>query len=107
MSDDRLEMIKREIASNPVLLFTKGTAEMPMCGFSRRTIAVFQELGVPFKTIDILPDPDLRHVLSAHSQWPTIPQVFVGGQFIGGCDIVTEMHANGELKPLVEAALAR
>ncbi len=104
MADDMLEQIKQEIASNKIILFTKGTKEMPMCGFSARTIAVFKELGKPFKTIDVLPDPRLRQTLSTYSNWPTIPQVFINGKFVGGCDIVTEMHENGELRPLVEEA---
>lgn len=104
---DILEMIKKEIAGNPIVLFTKGTADMPMCGFSARTIAVFKEIGRPFKTVDILPDPRIRQVLSAHSNWPTVPQVFINGQFIGGCDIVTEMYEKGELKPIVEKAFRK
>jgi len=107
MSDDLLDQIKKEIASNPIVIFTKGTKEMPMCGFSARTIEVFKELGKPFKTIDILPDPRLRQTLSAYSNWPTIPQVFIKGKFIGGCDIVTEMYQKGELQALVEEALKK
>jgi len=99
-----LDQIKKEIASNPIVLFVKGTREMPRCGFSARTIALFEEFGKPFKVIDILPDPRLRQVLSAHSNWPTIPQVFIKGKFVGGCDIVTEMHQEGELRKLVEDA---
>ena len=104
MSADLVAMIKKEIDSNTICLFTKGTTDMPMCGFSARTIAVFKEIGKPFKTVDVLPDPRIRQILSSVSNWPTIPQVFVGGKFIGGCDIVTEMHQKGELKPLVEQA---
>jgi len=105
MSDPILDMIKKEVEGNTIVLFTKGTAEMPMCGFSARAIAVFKEMGVPFKTVDILPDPRIRQVLSAYSNWPTTPQVFIGGKFIGGADIITEMHQNGELKPIVDQAL--
>ncbi len=104
MPDALLEQIKKEIESNPIILFTKGTAEMPMCGFSARTIAIFKELGKPFKTVDILPDPRMRQTLSAYTSWPTIPQIFIKGKFIGGCDIVTEMYQKGELQPLVEQA---
>lgn len=107
MSADLVDMIKKEIDSNTICLFTKGTADMPMCGFSARTIAVFKELGKPFKTVDVLPDPRIRQILSSVSNWPTIPQVFVGGKFIGGCDIVTEMHQKGELQPLVEQAFKK
>ncbi len=104
MADEILNQIKKEIESNPIVVFTKGTKEMPMCGFSARTIALFKEIGRPFKTVDILPDPRIRQTLSAYSNWPTIPQIFIAGKFVGGCDIVTEMHQKGELKPLVEAA---
>ena len=104
MSQDILQMIQNEIASNTIVLFTKGTTDMPMCGFSARAIAVFKELGRPFKTVDILPDPRIRQILSTVSHWPTVPQVFVGGKFIGGSDIVVEMYQKGELQPLVEEA---
>jgi len=104
MSQEILEMIKKEIDSNTICLFTKGTADMPMCGFSARAIAVFKELGKPFKTVDILTDPRIRQILTTVSSWPTVPQVFVGGKFIGGSDIVVEMFQKGELKPLVEQA---
>ncbi|HEX9426607.1 MAG TPA: Grx4 family monothiol glutaredoxin [Candidatus Polarisedimenticolia bacterium] len=107
MSEDMLDQIKKEIAANEIVMFIKGTKEMPMCGFSARTIAVFKELGRPFKTVDILPDPRIRQTLSAFSNWPTIPQVFINGKFVGGCDIVTEMYQKGELKPLVEAAFSK
>jgi len=107
MSEDMLDQIKKEIAANEIVMFIKGTKEMPMCGFSARTIAVFKELGRPFKTVDILPDPRIRQTLSAFSNWPTIPQVFIKGKFMGGCDIVTEMYQKGELKPLVEAAFSK
>jgi len=96
--------IKKTIADNKIVLFTKGTKDEPRCGFSARTIAVFKELGKPFEVVDILPDPRLRETLSAYSNWPTIPQVFIKGKFIGGCDIVVEMHQEGELKKLVDEA---
>ncbi len=104
MSEALLDQIKKEIESNPIILFTKGTADMPMCGFSARAIAIFKEIGRPFKTVDILPDPRIRQTLSTYTSWPTIPQIFIKGKFIGGCDIVTEMYQKGELKPLVEDA---
>ena len=104
MSQEMLDDIKKEIDANPILLFIKGSKEMPMCGFSARTIEVFKELGKPFKTIDILPDPAIRQTLSSHSNWPTIPQVFIKGKFVGGCDIVMEMYQEGELKKLVDEA---
>ena len=89
--------IKEAIAENEVLLFMKGTPEAPRCGFSARTVAALESLGAPFAAVDILPDPRIRQELSAISNWPTIPQLFVRGELIGGCDIVTEMYDSGEL----------
>ena len=105
MADDKiLTDIKNAIASNTIVLFAKGTKDEPRCGFSARTIGVFKEIGKPFEVIDVLPDPRIREMLSAYSNWPTIPQVFIKGKFIGGCDIVVEMHQEGELKKLVDEA---
>jgi monothiol glutaredoxin len=80
-----------------VILFMKGSPEAPACGFSARTVAALQELDVPFAAVDVLPDPRIRQELSAISNWPTIPQLFVDGELIGGCDIVVEMYESGEL----------
>jgi monothiol glutaredoxin len=91
------DSITQAIEHNPVLLFMKGTLEAPGCGFSARTVAALQALGVPFAAVDVLPDPRIRQELSALSNWPTIPQLFIDGELIGGCDIVTEMYASGEL----------
>ena len=91
------DAIAQAIGDNPVILFIKGTPEQPMCGFSARTVAALQAVGAPFAAVDILPDPRIRQELSALSQWPTIPQLFVNGEFVGGCDIVTEMYETGEL----------
>ena len=90
--------IQKAIGENPVLLFMKGTPEQPACGFSARTVAVLQSLGRPFAAVNVLPDPRIRQELSALSGWPTIPQLFVDGQLIGGCDIVMEMYQSGELQ---------
>ena len=89
--------IQEAIAENDVLLFMKGTPEAPRCGFSARTVAALDALGTPFAAVDILPDPRIRQELSAISQWPTVPQLFVRGELVGGCDIVTEMYESGEL----------
>ena len=89
--------IKEAIADNDVLLFMKGTPDAPRCGFSARTVAALEALGKPFAAVDILPDPRIRQELSAISNWPTIPQLFVRGELVGGCDIVTEMYESGEL----------
>jgi monothiol glutaredoxin len=90
--------IQKAISENDVILFMKGTPNQPMCGFSARTVAILQSLGQPFAAVDILPDPRIRQELSAVSDWPTIPQLFVGGELVGGCDIVTEMYQSGELQ---------
>jgi monothiol glutaredoxin len=93
--------IQKAITENPVLLFMKGTPEQPMCGFSARTVAVLQSLGRPFAAVNVLPDPRIRQELSALSNWPTIPQLFVDGDLVGGCDIVMEMYQSGELQQLL------
>src|SRR5947207_3167249 len=91
------EAIKSAIDENPVILFMKGTPNEPACGFSARTVAVLQSVGQPFAAVDILPDPRIRQELSSLSNWPTIPQLFVDGELIGGADIVAEMYQSGEL----------
>jgi len=91
------EAISEAIAEHKVILFMKGTPEAPACGFSARTVAALQELDTPFAAVDILPDPRIRQELSAISNWPTIPQLFVNGELLGGCDIVIEMFESGEL----------
>jgi len=104
MSDTTEERIKKLVSENPVLLFMKGTKEAPQCGFSAATIEILKEIGSPFQTVDVLEDEGVRQGVKAFSNWPTIPQLYVGGKFVGGCDIVTEMHTSGELAPLVKAA---
>lgn len=91
------EAIVQAIAEHKVILFMKGTPEAPACGFSARTVAALQALETPFAAVDVLPDPRIRQELSALSDWPTIPQLFVEGELIGGADIVTEMYESGEL----------
>jgi monothiol glutaredoxin len=93
--------IKEAIAENEVILFMKGTPDAPRCGFSARTVAALEAVGTPFAAVDILPDPRIRQELSALSNWPTIPQLFVRGELIGGCDIVTEMYESGELAEVI------
>ena len=92
------DQIQAAIDENPVILFMKGTPDQPMCGFSARTVAILQSVGQPFAAVNILPDPRIRQELSAVSNWPTIPQLFIDGEFVGGCDIVTEMYESGELQ---------
>jgi monothiol glutaredoxin len=93
--------IQEAIGENDVILFMKGTPEQPMCGFSARTVAALEALGAPFAAVDILPDPRIRQQLSALSNWPTIPQLFVRGELVGGCDIVSEMYETGELAQVI------
>jgi monothiol glutaredoxin len=91
------DAIAEAISEHRVILFMKGTPEAPACGFSARTVAILQALEAPFAAVDVLPDPRIRQELSAISNWPTIPQLFVEGELVGGCDIVTEMYESGEL----------
>jgi monothiol glutaredoxin len=100
-----MEEIEREVRDNKIVVYMKGTPAFPMCGFSAATVQVLKEIGVPFKAVDILAEPDKRDGIKVYSNWPTIPQVYVGGKFVGGCDIVREMHARGELAPLLRAAV--
>ena len=102
---DIMSEIAREVAENRVVIYMEGTPRFPMCGFSAATVEVLNELGVPYKAVDILAEADKRDGVKAFTNWPTIPQVFIGGKFVGGCDIVRELHAKGELKPLVDAAV--
>jgi monothiol glutaredoxin len=97
------EEIQKAISANDVILFMKGTPEAPRCGFSARTVAALEALGTPFAAVDILPDPRIRQQLSALSDWPTIPQLFVKGARIGGADIVAEMYESGELAEVLGA----
>ncbi|HLY35453.1 MAG TPA: Grx4 family monothiol glutaredoxin [Candidatus Limnocylindria bacterium] len=98
MSNPLREEIQKAIEDNPVIVFMKGTPDAPACGFSARTVAILQSLGKPFAAVDVLPDPRIRQELSGLSNWPTIPQLFVDGELVGGCDIVTDMYQSGELQ---------
>ncbi|MCA8923324.1 MAG: Grx4 family monothiol glutaredoxin [Planctomycetes bacterium] len=104
--DEMLADVKRRIAENKIMLFMKGTANAPMCGFSHQTAEVLRQTGKPFGDKNVLELPEYRFVLSEHSGWPTIPQVFIDGEFVGGCDIVTELYQSGELQKKVDAAFA-
>ncbi len=105
-SNPMRDAIQSAISDNPVILFMKGTPDAPACGFSARTVSMLESLDQPFAAVNILPDPAIRQELSALSGWPTIPQLFVDGELVGGCDIVTEMYESGELQELlgIEAA---
>ena len=93
--------IKEMIDSSEVLLFMKGNPNQPQCSFSAKVVGCLKEVGQPFGYVDVLSDPEVRATLPSISDWPTFPQLFIKGELIGGCDIITEMHALGELKPLI------
>lgn len=95
------DAIAQAISEHEVILFMKGNPDMPACGFSARTVAALQAMETPFAAVDVLPDPRIRQELSALSNWPTIPQLFVRGELVGGCDIVLEMFESGELAELL------
>lgn len=95
------ERIQSDITANPVMLYMKGTAQFPQCGFSARVVQILSHMGVPFSTANVLEDPELRDGIKQFSNWPTIPQLYVKGEFVGGCDIVSEMYENGELKQML------
>jgi monothiol glutaredoxin len=90
------------VGSNDVVLFMKGTALFPQCGFSSRAVAILDHLGVAFETVDVLQDPEIRQGIKAYSDWPTVPQLYVKGEFVGGSDIMMEMYQAGELQTLLE-----
>ena len=99
MSDNPVnDRIQQEIDDQPVVLFMKGTPVFPQCGFSAAVVQVLTLLGVQFKGVDVLADPQIRDGIKAFSDWPTIPQLYIKGEFLGGCDIIREMYENGELK---------
>ena len=102
---DVLKQIEADVKSNKVIVYMKGTKDAPQCGFSAAVVDVFKMLSVPFETRNVLADSDLREAIKQYSNWPTIPQIFIDGKFIGGCDIVRELFANGELKTVVDKAL--
>jgi monothiol glutaredoxin len=103
---DVLKAIDQDVKSNKILLFIKGTKTMPQCGFSASTLTLFNKMGKPYETRDILANPELRSLVPTYSDWPTFPQVFINGQFIGGCDICHELFEQGELQKLVDQAAA-
>jgi monothiol glutaredoxin len=96
------DRIRQEISHDPVVLYMKGSPIFPQCGFSAAVIQILTDLGVKFRGVDVLTDPSLREGIKQFSDWPTIPQLYVKGEFVGGCDIVREMHASGELKRLLD-----
>jgi len=104
---DVIEVIKEQISSNPILLYMKGSPNQPQCGFSARTAQALMACGERFAYVDILANPEIRAALPGYANWPTFPQLWVNGELIGGCDIVTEMYENGELQPIIKEAGAQ
>ena len=102
MANPTHDRIQSQITENPVMLYMKGTAISPQCGFSARVVQILTHLGVPFKTANVLEDAELRDGIKQFSNWPTIPQLYIAGEFVGGCDIITEMYQSGELKTALE-----
>ena len=103
---DIIETIREQIESNPVILYMKGSPEQPQCGFSARTVQALMACGERFAYVDVLSNPDIRANLPKYADWPTFPQLWVKGELIGGCDIVTEMQEKGELEPLIHEAVS-
>jgi monothiol glutaredoxin len=104
MSDAVNDRIATLVSENKVLLFMKGTPYFPQCGFSSTAIAILERLGVAFETVDVLADPEIRQGIKAYSDWPTIPQLYIDGEFVGGSDIMMEMYQDGELADLLQKA---
>jgi len=102
MTNPVFERIEADIKANPVVLYMKGTPVFPQCGFSARVVQILSHLGVPFKGVNVLEDAEIREGIKAYTNWPTIPQLYVGGEFVGGCDIIKEMFQAGELSSLMK-----
>ncbi|HEY3778179.1 MAG TPA: Grx4 family monothiol glutaredoxin [Rhizomicrobium sp.] len=102
MSETATDRIESDIKANEVVLFMKGTPVFPQCGFSAAVVQILTQLGVKFKSFDVLKDPELRQGIKDFSNWPTVPQLYVKGEFVGGCDIIREMYENNELEPLLK-----
>ena len=107
MSETALETIKRQISENPILLYMKGSPQAPQCGFSAKTIECMVGCGQRFAYVDILSNPEIRASLPSYAEWPTFPQLWVDGELVGGCDIVTEMFETGELEALLSETTER
>jgi monothiol glutaredoxin len=106
MTPELKERIDNLVKQNKILVFMKGNKLMPQCGFSNNVVQILNTLGVPFETVDVLSDYDIRQGIKEYSNWPTIPQVYINGEFIGGSDVLIELYQNGELHQMVEVALA-
>ncbi|MFH7030533.1 MAG: Grx4 family monothiol glutaredoxin [Heteroscytonema crispum UTEX LB 1556] len=106
MTPELKEKIDSLVKQNKILVFMKGNKLMPQCGFSNNVVQILNTLGVPFEAIDVLSDSEMRQAIKEYSNWPTIPQVYIDGQFVGGSDILIELYQKGELQQMVEVALA-
>ncbi len=104
MADNVQTSIDEKIKNNNVVLYMKGTPSFPQCGFSAHTIEILKSYGYPFETVDVLADPAVREGIKQFSNWPTIPQIYIKGKFVGGCDIVNELHEQGELSSMLKTA---
>lgn len=105
--DAKKEEITTQIKENPIMLYMKGSKVMPQCGFSAQVIHILTQIGHPFETKDVLEDDYLRSAIKEYSDWPTIPQLYISGEFVGGCDIITELFQSGELSKLIQEATAK
>ncbi|MBE9175644.1 Grx4 family monothiol glutaredoxin [Synechocystis salina LEGE 06155] len=106
MNPETKARIDQLVTTNKVMVFMKGTKLMPQCGFSNNVVQILNMLGIPFETLDVLADAEIRQGIKEYSNWPTIPQVYVNGEFVGGSDIMIELYQNGELQEMLEVALA-
>lgn len=106
MTPETKERIDNLLQQNKIVVFMKGSKLMPQCGFSNNTVQILNTLGVSYATVDVLEDPEIRQGIKEYSNWPTIPQVYIDGQFVGGSDILIELYQQGELQQMVEVALA-
>lgn len=107
MSAEVMDSIREQVEGNVVILYMKGSPQAPQCGFSAQTVQCLMACGEKFAFVDVLSNPEIRANLPTYSNWPTFPQLFVEGELVGGCDIITEMHQSGELQPLIKDAVAR
>ncbi len=101
-----LDKIKQQVSSNGIILYMKGTPQAPQCGFSGKSVQLLQACGAEFASVNVLADPEIRDGIKQFSNWPTIPQLYIKGEFIGGCDIITDLYQKGELQKLVASAKA-
>ena len=106
MTETARDRIDSLVKQNKIMVFMKGTKLMPQCGFSNNVVQIINTLGVPYETIDVLADPEVRQGIKEYSSWPTIPQVYINGEFLGGSDILIELYQKGELQQMVEVAMA-